>query len=384
MTMLAVRNDAGVGVTAGTRGERAAYGDRYEVCRGDPTVPRAVAAPGDHLGTVTHPFPPATDGASLPVSLIDRSRTRDGEPVGAALHATIERARRAEALGFHRFWVAEHHAVPGIASGSPPVLMAAIAARTARIRVGSGGVMLPNHRPLVVAEQARMLTALHPGRVDLGLGRSLGFTAPVREALGVASYGPDDFARDLADLEAFLDDAGPVTAMPTGVPPPPLFVLATGSGLTTAAERGLPVVVGGPLLQGDLAPLDDYRERFRPSRGCPEPYVIVSVDVMIADTAGRARELMLPEAWAMVESRSTGAFPPLRAQPVSRLTERQQSMVQRHLDQAVHGTAAQVADQLAGLVRRTGAAELLAFASTYDRMALAESDAALASLPLTG
>lgn len=325
--------------------------------------------------------PRATEPSlSVPVSLLDRSRTRVDEPAGTALRDTLERARRADELGFHRFWVAEHHAVPGIASGSPPLLMAAVAARTERIRVGSGGVMLPNHRPLIIAEQARMLAALHPGRIDLGVGRSLGFTAPVREALGVESYGPDRFATDLGELEAFLTDTAPVTAMPTAVDAPPLFVLATGSGLATAAERGLPVVVGGPVLHGDLAPLDDYRERFRPSRTCPEPYVVVSADVMIADTRERARALMLPEAWAMVESRTTGAFPPLRAEPAMVLTERQQAKVEQHLDQAVHGTAADVARELDELVARTGAAEVLAFASTHDRAALARSDDALAGL----
>ncbi|MPV36422.1 MsnO8 family LLM class oxidoreductase [Georgenia subflava] len=316
----------------------------------------------------------------VPVSLLDRSRTRTDEPPAAALTATVERARRAEQLGFRRFWVAEHHAVPGIASGSPPVLIAAIAARTERIRVGSGGVMLSNHRPLVVAEQARMLAALHPGRIDLGVGRSLGFTAPVREALGVSSYGSDRFGEDLAALQDFLDDAGPVTAMPRAVEPPPVFVLATGAGLVVAAERGLPVVVGGPVLHGDLAPLTDYRRQFRPSRACPKPYVVVSVDIMIAPTAERARELLLPEAWAMVESRATGAFPPLRAEPPTRLTAKQESVVEAQLDQAVYGTSADVLGRLADLVARTGAAEILATTSTYDRSALAEADAALAAL----
>ncbi|USQ79996.1 MsnO8 family LLM class oxidoreductase [Ornithinimicrobium faecis] len=316
----------------------------------------------------------------VPLSLLDRSRTRQGESPGAALRNTIERADRAEVLGFHRFWVAEHHAVPGIASGSPPLLMAAIAERTERIRVGSGGVMLPNHRPLVIAEQARMLEALHPGRIDLGVGRSLGFTAPVREALDVLRYTPEDFARDLVDLEAFLTDDGPVTAMPAGVPAPPIFVLATGSGLATAAERGLPVVVGGPVLRGDLAPLNDYRNRFRPSRSCPEPHLIVSADVMVAETTQRARELMLPEAWAMVTSRSTGAFPPLSSHAPQHLTDRQQAQIEDHVAQSVHGTVAEVGRQLTELVHRTGADEVIAFASTYDRQSLADSDAALATL----
>lgn len=317
---------------------------------------------------------------SVPVSLLDRSRTRAGEPPGTALQETVERAVRADELGFDRFWVAEHHAVPGIASGSPPLLMAAIAARTERIRVGSGGVMLPNHRPIVVAEQARMLSALYPDRVDLGVGRSLGFTAPVRDALGVHEYSPERFADDLSALTDFLGDTGPVTAMPKGAPSPALFVLATGSGLAVAAERGLPVVVGGPVLWGDLAPLQDYRQRFVPSPACPEPYVVVSADVMIADTSDEARRLVLPEAWAMVESRTTGAFPPLRSRPAMTLTDRQQAKVDEHLARAIHGTPDEVAKELRALIGRTGADEIMVWVSTHDRAAQDRSDAALAAM----
>lgn len=316
----------------------------------------------------------------VPISLLDRSRTRAGEPAALALHDTVERARRAEDLGFDRIWVAEHHAVPGIASGSPPLLMAAIAARTERIRVGSGGVMLPNHRPIVVAEQAKMLAALHPGRVDLGVGRSLGFTAPVRDALGVHDYGPEHFARDLEELVDLLAGRAAVTAMPTGAPAPPVHVLATGSGLAVAARLGLPVVVGGPVLRGDLAPLADYRDRFVPRREGAAPRVTVSVDVLVAETRARARDLVLPEAWAMVESRTTGAFPPLRPEPALRLTARQQARVDEHVAGVVHGTPDDVAEQLTAIIERTGADAVLAFSSTHDRTALRDSDAALATL----
>ncbi|MGC5614725.1 MsnO8 family LLM class oxidoreductase [Georgenia sp. Z1491] len=316
----------------------------------------------------------------VPISLLDRSRTREGEPAGAALASTVERAVRAERLGLGRVWVAEHHAVPGIASGAPPLLMAAIAARTERIRVASAGVMLPNHAPLVVAEQARMLEALHPGRIDLGVGRSLGFTAPVREALGVTRYPPAEFSADIEALAAFFADDGPVTAMPRGVAPPPVYVLAGRSGLAVAAERGLPVVVGGPILWGDLAALDGYRRDFRPSPANPEPRLLVSVDVLIAETADRARALALHEAWAMVESTALGAFPPLRTAPHARLTDKQEAAVQQHLDLGISGTRDEVAARLADLVARTGASEVVAFSSTADRTALAASDAALAEL----
>ncbi len=317
------------------------------------------------------------------LSLLDRSRTRVGEPDAAALHATVERARRAEAVGYHRFWVAEHHAVPGIASGSPPVLVATVAARTGSIRVGSGGVMLPNHRPIVVAEQFAMLEALHPGRIDLGVGRSLGFTAPVREALGVASYGHDEFARDLEAVGDFLAGRGPVTAMPVLEDPPPVFVLATGRGLETAARAGLPVVVGGPALSGDTGAIDRYRRDFRPSARRPEPYVVVSLEIMVAETTARARDLLLPEAWAMAESRTTGAFPPLHPPESLRErvpTDKQRQAIEATLSSAVYGTADEVGTALAALVRRTGADEVMASTSTYDREELARADAALAAV----
>lgn len=320
---------------------------------------------------------------TLRLSLLDRSRTRVGESHAAAIEGTLARAERADALGFHRYWTAEHHAVPGIASGSPPLLIAAAAARTDRIRLGSGGVMLPNHRPLIVAEQFAMLEAMHPGRIDLGVGRSLGFTAPVRAALGVAEYATDAFARDITAVQDFLHGRGPVTALPVVEAPPPLFVLATGRGLEVAARAGLPVVVGGPRLLADPSPLDRYREMFRPSEATPEPYVVVSLEVMVADSVGTARQLLLPEAWAMAESRETGVFGPLRS-PTEILERRFRPQQLRRVEDwmagAVQGDAEKVARELAVLVERTGADEIMASTSTFDRDDLARADAALAEL----
>ncbi|MCZ2819306.1 MsnO8 family LLM class oxidoreductase [Modestobacter sp. VKM Ac-2977] len=321
------------------------------------------------------------------LSLLDRARTRVDEPDAAALTATVERAVAAERLGFARFWVAEHHGVPGVAGAAPAVLLAAIAGRTTTIRLGSAGVMLPHHQPLVVAEQFATLSAFAPGRVDLGLGRSPGFTAPVRRAL--RSTGEPDFADDLAELRAFLAGSAAITAHPRPATAVPMFVLATGSGLTVAAELGLPVIVGGPLLgvAGDpepgLAALAGYRRSYRPSEEAPEPRVAISLDVLVADTAGEATDLLLPEAWAMARARTTGVFPPL--EPVAGIrahtpTPRQQSYVEQTAAAAIAGTPAQVASRLAELLDRTGAAELVASSSTHDRTALAASDAALAAL----
>jgi luciferase family oxidoreductase group 1 len=318
------------------------------------------------------------------LSLLDRSRTRTGQPESAALTHTVERAVGAERLGYFRFWVAEHHAVPGIASGAPAVLLAAIGARTAAIRLGSGGVMLPNHQPLVVAEQFLMLAALYPGRIDLGLGRSLGFTAPVRRALRRPDDEPDSFADDIAEVRSYLERTAPVTARPLDERPLPLFVLATGRGIEVAARLGLPVVLGGPVLSrpelGDL--LAAYRRDFRPHRDS-RPYVTVSMDVLVADTDAEARDLALPEVWAMVRSRRTGVFDslePVAAIRDQRWDDQDAERVARGLDAVTAGSRATVRRRLEELADRTGADELLASGATYDRAALAASDASLAAL----
>ena len=322
----------------------------------------------------------------MKLSLLDRSRTRAGRPEAEGLTGSIERAVNAERLGYERFWVAEHHAVPGIASGSPPVLLAAIGARTNSIRLGSGGVMLPHHQPLVVAEQFLMLEALHPGRIDLGLGRSLGFTAPVREAL--RDHGPDRFEEDLRDLRAYLDGDAAVTARPQAPGRVPMYVLATGRGTVIAAQLGLPVVIGGPILAeprlGDV--LESYRRDFRPSPGVERPYVVVSLDVTVADDDATARELALPEAWAMARSRQTGEFPPLESVAeiqAQAWTTQVRTRVEASLDRAVAGSPQTVRRALEQLAERTGADELLASTSTYDREALFASDVALSDLVTT-
>lgn len=321
------------------------------------------------------------------LSLLDRSRTRAGYAEGAALRHTVERAVRADELGLDRFWVAEHHGVPGVASGSPPLLLAAVGAATSRIRIGSGGVMLPHHTPFLVAEQFRMLEALHPGRVDLGVGRSLGFTEPVRRVLRHSAEAPDTFEADVAELRDLLADRGPVTVRPAGGGPVPVHVLATGRGLEIAARLGLPVVLGGPALD-DLdrvrALVADYRRTFRPDAGV-EAQVVVSLDAIVADDPATARWLALPEVWAMARSRQTGLFGPLEDPDdidLAAAPAQVRRRVEDALDRSVAGTPEQVGARLGRLVEATGADELLASTSTYDREALAELDRALTALVL--
>jgi luciferase family oxidoreductase group 1 len=314
------------------------------------------------------------------VSLLDRAQSRLGSSEAETLQAVIERAQRAERLGFRRFWVAEHHGVPGIAGSAPAVLAAAVLSRTATIRVGTGGIMLPNHQPLVVAEQAATLAALSGGRFDLGLGRSLGFTSAVRAALRSGTEDADRFGDDLAELLAFLGGTAPITARPQDAGRTPVFVLATGQGVDIAARAGLAVVLGGPALFRDSQPaLDRYRASFRPSAWWDRPHVTASLNVAVAGTTAAARQLLLPEARALAVSRTRGFFPPLEATGELR-SAREEGLVEESLATAVYGTADEVERQLTELQARTGADELLVSGGAYDLEALAASDEHLAAL----
>ncbi|MFD3548089.1 LLM class flavin-dependent oxidoreductase [Streptomyces sp. NPDC058655] len=322
------------------------------------------------------------------VSILDRSRTREGHPAPQALRDTVELARAADALGYHRFWVSEHHSVPGVAGSAPTVLAAAVAGATGRIRVGTGGVMLPNHQPLVVAEQFGVLESLFPGRIDMGLGRSVGFTDGIRRALGRGVGDADRFEEQLAELLGWLDGtqrAHPeVHARPAEGLGVPAFVLATGEGAGIAARAGLPVVVGDLRSRDRLAEaVGTYRREFRPSARAAEPYVIVSGTVAVAPTEEAARRILVPEAWALAYSRTRGSFPPLRpAEEVESLemAPKERGLYEGALRGHVHGTEEQVAAQLAEVADLTGADELLVTTSTYDRTALLESYRGLARI----
>ncbi|MFE0026245.1 LLM class flavin-dependent oxidoreductase [Amycolatopsis sp. NPDC059021] len=308
------------------------------------------------------------------LSVLDRSPIRSDTSGATALRETVAFAREAETLGYHRFWVSEHHGVPGVAGSAPTVLAAAVASETSRIRVGTGGVMLPNHRPLVVAEQFGVLESLFPGRIDMGLGRSVGFTGGVRRALGHGKEDAADFGARVRELLGFFSGAQTaypgVHAVPAeGLRVPP-FVLATGAGADLAAELGLPLVIGR--IRGEAAMIEAitrYRDGFRPSVFAPAPYVVVSTAVAVAETASEARRLLVPEAWSTVYSRSHGVFPPLSppdeilALP---MTARERDRLDAALDTQIHGTAPEVLSRLSGLASRTGADEFLFTTATHD------------------
>ncbi|MFJ9123177.1 MsnO8 family LLM class oxidoreductase [Streptomyces sp. NPDC102340] len=319
-------------------------------------------------------------------SVLDRSRTREGHSDQDALRDTVSLAQDLERLGYSRLWVSEHHGVPGVAGSAPTVLAAAVAAATRTIRVGTGGVMLPNHQPLVVAEQFGVLESLFPGRIDMGLGRSVGFTGGVRKALGRDKDDADDFAAQLDELLAFFTgtSATRVHARPAeGLAVPP-FVLAMGEGASIAAHAGLPMVIGDlrsreKMLRG----IDRYRAEFRPSPWAAEPYVVISGTVAVAGSEPEARRILAPEAWSMAHSRTHGTFPPLP--PVERIagfdmTEKERELYESGLRGHIVGTEQQVTDELETVIKESGAQEVLVTTSTYDREALLESFRRLARI----
>ncbi|MGP3987060.1 MsnO8 family LLM class oxidoreductase [Streptomyces sp. 3N207] len=354
----------------------------------------------------------------VPLSILDRSLIREGEHPGQALRETVRFAQQAEELGFLRFWVSEHHAVPGIAGSAPTVLATAVASATSRIRVGTGGVMLPNHQPLVVAEQFGVLESLFPGRIDMGLGRSVGFTDGIRKALRVGKDAADGFSAQLSELLGYFDGTGPVHARPAeGLRVPP-FVLAVGSGAAVAAAHGLPLVIGASRDERRTREaVETYRAAFRPRADGPAlhgtklhgtssqrtamhgtssqgtathdttsqgtathdavsygtahaaPYVVVAVNAAAADTREEAELLQLPEAWATALSRTRGTFTPLVAPEEVQgraMSAKERAAFDEARQSQLRGTAAQVTDALAGLVERTGADEILLTLNTYD------------------
>ncbi|MGW8748073.1 LLM class flavin-dependent oxidoreductase [Streptomyces sp. NPDC055794] len=317
--------------------------------------------------------------ATTRFSVLDRSRIRAGRTAAEALRDTVELAREAERLGYHRFWVSEHHGVPGVAGSAPTVLAAAVAGATSRVRVGTGGVMLPNHRPLVVAEQFGVLESLFPGRIDMGLGRSVGFTDGVRRALGRDKDDADDFEGQLAELLGWFRGTSPTGAHARpaeGLDVPP-FVLAMGEGAAVAARAGLPMVIGDLRDRDRMRRgIDRYRAGFRPSEWSPEPYVVVSGTVAVAGTPEAARRLLVPEAWSMAHARTRGTFPPLppaeEVEPRT-MTAKERDLYESGLGGHIAGTEEQVADALETLVKETGAQEVLVTTSTYDRGALLAS-----------
>lgn len=322
-------------------------------------------------------------------SVLDRAHSVAGDTESETLRGVIDHARAVEKLGFKRFFTAEHHAVPGIPGSQPAVLASAVAAATTTIRVGTAGFQLPNHPPLIVAEQIAVLEALYPGRIDAGIGNQVGFTGPVRAALrqGEPHEVKARYSDDLAELLSFLAGTATVTARPANDAQTPVWVLAGFRSLLTAAELGLPVIVGGPsLLATDSAEhegLSLYRKNFQPSAFASEPRAIIALDVAVADSESAARDLVIPQVYSSVVSRRTGSFEHLaRAEDidVDSLTSTEQSRIANGVAATVHGTPAQVEGQLRRILAFTGVDEVLVTGGMSDLAGRARSEELLADM----
>jgi luciferase family oxidoreductase group 1 len=298
---------------------------------------------------------------------------QQGSP-GEALAHTTELARRTESLGYQRFWVAEHHNMPGIASSAPAVLLAHLAAATRTIRIGSGGVMLPNHAPLVVAEQFGTLEALHPGRVDLGIGRAPGTDQLTALALRRSMEGltAEDFPRELADLLGFFAGGHRhrITATPGEGLMPAIWLLgSSGYSAQLAGLLGLPFSFAHHFSAGNTLPaLQLYRESFRPSQWRQEPYAMVAVSVICADTDDRAQWLAGPARLSFLrlrQGRPQRLATPEEAAAYPYTDSEREVAEQRLVGQAL-GSPTTVHTQLSELVSRTGADELMLTTMVYD------------------
>jgi luciferase family oxidoreductase group 1 len=301
----------------------------------------------------------------VPLSVLDLAPVGDGTTAAAALAGSVELARLAERLGYRRLWVAEHHNMPGIASSSPPVLIAHLAASTTTIRVGAGGVMLPNHAALVVAEQFGMLEALHPGRIDLGLGRAPG-TDPVTAAAlrRSPSLAADDFPEQLRDLFLFFDGTHPqITAVPGRGYRPAVWMLGSSDfSARVAGALGLPFSFAHHFAsQNTVAALDIYRQSFRPSSELDQPYAMIGVPVVCAETAEHARWLSGSSALSFVRLRQgrPTQLPTPEAAAEYVFTPLEREIVRGWTAPLIRGEPGHVRTELEALAQRTGADELM-------------------------
>ncbi|MCK7628109.1 LLM class flavin-dependent oxidoreductase [Streptomyces sp. RS10V-4] len=328
--------------------------------------------------------------APVPLSVLDLVTVGAGSTATAAVRTAVDLARTAERRGFHRYWVAEHHSMPGVASSSPAVLLAHLAAHTTRIRLGSGGVMLPNHAPLVIAEQFGTLEAMAPGRIDLGLGRAPGTDGATAAALRRAERlheGAEEFPQQLAELTRFLDDSfpdghpyarihavpGPVQATaPGGVQSPhrpPLWLLgSSGFSARLAGTLGLPFAFAHHFSAANTVPaLDLYRASFRPSEVLAEPYALIGVSALAAEDEAEARAQVRTGALAMIRLRTgrPGLVPTPEEAAAYRFSDIERDFADSWLGNVVHGTPDAVREGLSDLVKRTGADELMLTANAH-------------------
>ncbi|MGO4673263.1 LLM class flavin-dependent oxidoreductase [Bosea sp. 2YAB26] len=309
-------------------------------------------------------------------SVLDLSPVIEGQEPGDALRNSLDLARHAEALGYRRYWVAEHHNMVGIASAATAVVIGYLAAGTKTIRLGAGGIMLPNHAPLVIAEQFGTLESLYPGRIDLGLGRAPGTDQRTVRALRRDPMASDSFPQDVLEVQAFLAPVQPgqvVQAVPGGGTEVPLWILGSSLfGAQLAAELGLPYAFASHFAPDALIQaLAIYRERFKPSEQLDRPYAMPGINVIAADTDEEARYLFTSVQQRFIDMiRGTrGKLQPPIDDIESYWSPAEKAHVSQMLRYAFVGSPESLKRQLDAFLDATGADEVMVTAPIHDHSA---------------
>jgi luciferase family oxidoreductase group 1 len=313
----------------------------------------------------------------IPFSVLDLSPIAQGSSAGQALRNSRDLARHAESWGYYRYWLAEHHNMPGIASAATSVAIGHVAEGTSTIRVGAGGVMLPNHAPLVIAEQFGTLEALYPGRIDLGIGRAPGTDQLTAYALRRnLDSNIDSFPQDVVELMSYFRPVEPgqrVRAVPGAGQNVPIWILGSSLyGAQLAAALGLPYAFASHFAPDQLTEaIALYRANFRPSQAGAKPYVMLGLNVFAAATEEEARRLFtsLQQAFANLRRGEPGQLPPPVDDIGPYLSPREQAMVAHALSCAIVGSPETVRRGLTAFMTRTGADELMITAQIFDHAA---------------
>jgi luciferase family oxidoreductase group 1 len=306
----------------------------------------------------------------VPLSVLDLFPVCSGSTPTAAIRDSVALARRVDELGYERYWIAEHHNMPSIASSAPEVLIGHVAGQTRCIRVGAGGIMLPNHAPLHVLEVFRTLEALYPGRIDLGIGRAPGTDPVTSSALRRRSSGGGEVNDQIAELFAFASRGFPddhpyraIDVMPSDAPMPPLWMLgSTSAGASIAATLGVGFAFAGHFSMGEArAAVATYRSRFSPGPQVQKPWLIMAVTVICGENDEHARDLASPlrVVYARLASGRRGVIPSVEEARGHRFTSDELAVIERFGEGAIVGGADTVVEGLRRLVERTTADELM-------------------------
>jgi luciferase family oxidoreductase group 1 len=308
-----------------------------------------------------------------PLSILELVRVTQETDARGALNNARDLAARAEKWGYRRIWVAEHHNMAGIASAATSVVLAHLAEGTTTIRVGAGGVMLPNHAPYVIAEQFGTLARLFPGRIDLGLGRAPGTDQLTLQALRRTPEAAESFPQDVLELQAFLAPAAPgqrIQAVPAAGTEVPLYILGSSHfGAMLAAELGLPYAFASHFAPDHLiAALQIYRERFKPSEQLDRPYAMVGVNIIAADSDDKARRLATTQkmSFTNIFRGARGLSQPPIDDIETYWTPMEKAQAMRMLARSIVGSPDTVRKGVASLVEETGADELIVVSDVYE------------------